>query len=255
MFLPPDKVDQAIQQLTRFLSAPNPRVIDWQKVIGKLCHLSQVVTAGRTYLGSLYGSLQGILSQEGHRRRKISAEAKEDLEVWKGFLQTILPEKGFHMLGGNPDKDFVFSTDASSTVGFGCVMGEKWFCGTWPSDDWRQTNIAVRELYPIFAALHLWVDTFEDKCIHIHTDNHALVAVLNKLYSKDKAIRRILKPIALLCITRNVRLVTHHLAGVLNVGPDLLSRGKVAEFFEKFPDMLPEPAVVPNSLAPAHWIN
>jgi hypothetical protein len=128
LFIPPEKATKTLGQLLAFLATPGPRVKVWQQILGKLCHLTQVVTAGRPYLSSVYGSLQGILSQDQHKRRAINAEARSDLGVWVSFLEGLPPSKGFKMLDGR-SVDHSFATDASTSVGYGCVFGNKWFAG------------------------------------------------------------------------------------------------------------------------------
>ena len=66
-------------------------------MIGTLSHLSQVATAGRIYLSSIYEQLAGILSQKKHLRRTITLEVRQDIETWLSLLQ-VLPERQFRVL-------------------------------------------------------------------------------------------------------------------------------------------------------------
>ena len=83
LFIPPEKASTVLKELRDFLSKKTQKVKKWQSILGRLCHLSQVVTSGRIYLSSVYGSLQGILSQNSNCYRTIGAEAREGLEIWK----------------------------------------------------------------------------------------------------------------------------------------------------------------------------
>jgi hypothetical protein len=249
LYIPVEKAAKTLAHLEGFLATQKPRVLLWQQVLGKLCHLAQVVAAGKPFLSSVYGSLKGFLSQDQHRRRNISREARGDLEVWVKFLKGLTPEKSFRILDVVLE-DFAISTDASSTVGFGCVFQASWFAGSWPNEQWRNCSIAVLELYPIYVALHMWADRFSDSTVAVITDNHALVAVLNRLYCRDKTLRQLLKPISLLCLERNIRVVARHVPGVDNVGPDLLSRGRLQKFHYAFPMMDAAPCPIPVHLTP-----
>lgn len=71
-----------------------------------------------------------------------------------------------------------------------------------------------------------------DMAVNIYTNYHALVSVLNCLYCKDSALRRIMRVIAELCMAPNL-IAARHVSGVHNVGPDLLSRGMTDKFLEK----------------------
>ena len=108
------------------------------------------------------------------------------------------------------------------------------------------------ELVPIFIALHMWSETFTESVVLIHTDNEALVPILNNLYSKDQKISALLRPIALLCMQNNMVIIAKHIAGKLNVGADLLSRGRIPQFRVLMPGMEELPVVITTHLQPAH---
>lgn len=252
MYIPAEKVSNASTLLRTFLSCSRPRIGQWQSILGKLCHLSQVLAPGRTYLASVYGRLQGTLSQEKNKRKRITKEIRDDLLVWAGFLAGIPPVRQFKMLQPSPAANFSIATDACKSVGFGCVFGHQWFYGQWPDDWWTTRSIALLELFPIYVALHVWGHKFQDSVVLVNTDNEAIVMVLNKLYSKDKCLRVLLKPISLLCLNNNTLLRAQHLAGKQNVGPDLLSRGRISEFLSLNGDCERSPIALPRELLPAN---
>ena len=74
-------------------------------------------------------------------------------------------------------------TDSSGSIGYGAVLGPDWFDGTWDDAWWTSQNIVLLELYPIFAALHIWRHQISDSCLLIKTDNMALVSILTNSYS------------------------------------------------------------------------
>jgi hypothetical protein len=112
------------------------------------------------------------------------------------------------------------------------------------------------ELYPIFVALHLWIQRCTDKVVIVQTDNEALVPILNRLYSKDHKISALLRPIALLCMRNNVVVQARHIAGKLNVGADLLSRDRITQFRAQMPQKCGQPTELPHHLQPAAvWAN
>jgi hypothetical protein len=92
----------------------------------------------------------------------------------------------------------------------------------------------VLELFPVYVALSLWADRFADSSVEVVTDSMAVVGVLNRLYSRDEKFRRLLKPIALTCLNHNIRVTARHRRGANNVGPDLLSRGRLEDFHRRF---------------------
>ena len=191
--------------------------------------------------------MAGILSQDGNRRRRVSAETRLDLGVWFALLDSP-PERAFLLF--NPDVSLCppLYTDASTTMGFGAVWGDQWFYGQWPAG--KSHNIAVLELYPIVLAIHMLDQDVRDTALRVFTDNAALVSVLNRLYSRDALLRRLLRPLVSICLQRNLRICASHVAGSENVAPDLLSRGKIAEFKRRFPTLAATPMNIPETLSP-----
>ena len=249
LYVPEEKARKTLVQLRSFMGKSKPRVSEWQSILGKLCHLAQVVFAGRPYLSSLYGSLAGILSKHKDKRQRIFIEAREDLQVWESFLAGLTPNKTFRMFEKVSVMPPIY-TDASTTIGYGAVFGSIWFAGVWPDDHWRSLNICFLELYPIYVAIFMWSRQLSDSTVEVHTDNQALVSIINRLYTKDTLIRCLLKPLAVLCLDYNIHIVAHHIPGKENVGPDMLSRGQVTQFIRQFPGMKRCAAFVPAEVMP-----
>lgn len=82
------------------------------KVLGKLCHITQVLVAGRT---CVYGRLQGILSQGQHLHPRVSKEVRLDILVWYDFLLNISPGKSFRYITAKVANVAMY-TDASRTI-------------------------------------------------------------------------------------------------------------------------------------------
>ena len=249
LYIPEEKAKKTLMQLKKFMGKSRPRVREWQEMLGKLCHLSQVIYAGRPYLSSLYSFLARILSKNRSQRQWVNQEAREDLQVWECFLAGLTPNKTFRMFDASSTVDPIY-TDASTTVGYGAVFGNMWFAGVWPNNQWNNLNICVSELYPIYAAVSVWSHQLQSTTVNVHTDNQALVSILNRLYTKDRLVRWFLKPLAILCLENNIHIVAHHIAGEDNVGPDMLSRGKIDQFLCEFPEMQRQAASIPFVISP-----
>lgn len=142
-------------------------------------------------------------------------------------------------------------TDASSSIGFGGLLGSKWFHGTWGDEFWRNSSIAALELYPIFVELHLFSHLFSDKVvIVVCTDNMAVTAVLNKLYTPDPYMSPMVKEIALTCMQNNIFLQGKHIAGSTNSLADMLSRQRLDLFRMNTKGMDISPTTIPSQLTP-----
>lgn len=246
LYIPPEKIAKTKSKLVSFLRTKAPKVKHWQSIAGTLNHLSQVVVSARIYISSVYGGIGGILSNAHHLRRRITDEIRGDLNIWLTLLNAP-PERPFKVLDPDSSHWPPLLTDASSSIGYGGTWGTKWFVGTWPAG--CKANIAILELFPIVVGLVSAKSYIKDTVIRVFTDNNALVHVLNKLYSKDAGIRKLMRPLVALCLENNLFIRAKHIAGADNVGPDLLSRGKMEEFLEKFPAMDRQPIrLCPNLL-------
>jgi hypothetical protein len=129
-------------------------------------------------------------------------------------------------------------------------MGNKWFAGRWPCMATGKINIATLELYPIYLALRLWAVNARDTAVHIHTDNEALVPVLNKLYAKDPSLQAILRVIASLCLANNLLIKCFHVSGKDNLRADMLSRDAIHSLLAAYPAFAEGRAEIPSELLP-----
>ena len=84
--------------------------------------------------------------------------------------------------------------------------------------------IAWRELFAIVVACRVWGHEFASKRIMIECDNLAVVFSVNNGTSKNHDIMALIRDLFFIgsFFSFDVRLI--HVAGTLNVGPDLLSR-------------------------------
>ena len=223
-YVPDSKRTKTVDMITSFLSTKRHKVHTIQKLVGNLAFLCQSLLPGKSLLGSLYEQLRGILSQDGWRIRRISSGVRDDMMLWRRFLEQATAEKKFHFLFPEDQPSYTITTDASGSVGYGAVMDEEWFSGLWNEEWWISQNIALLELYPIFVALHIWLDKISNSSIHVVTDNMALVSMLNSMYSKDKKINKLLKNCALLAMDHNIVIRALHIRTEDNIIPDRLSR-------------------------------
>lgn len=252
LFLTAEKTSQAREMVHRFLLKKQHKVAKWQSMLGTLCHISQVVTAGRAHMSSLYESLAGLLSIDKHTIRKISSSSRQELEVWVNFLSTGACNKKFKMLNSSNMERYEHTifTDASGSIGFGGFFGSKWFYGTWNDNFWKKKSIAVLELYPIFLAIQLFSSIFSDRVVLVCTDNMAVMRVLNKLYTPDPYMSPMVKKVALTCMQNNIFIHAKHVPGAKNTLADMLSRQRVDLFKLNSEGMDISPTTIPQHLIP-----
>ena len=124
--------------------------------------------------------------------------------------------------------------------------------GAWPDDWWRSQNIILLELYPIWLALRLWGREVGGSCLAIHTDNLALVPVLQKRCSRLHLANALLRDISLICMDHNILLRVEHIPGVDNYLADCLSRLQVDQFRRRSGDFMEQrPSMIPVAPLPS----
>ena len=138
-------------------------------------------------------------------------------------------------------------TDASGSQGFGAIFKTHWFSGTWP-EGLKHFQITLKELFPIVLALEIWGPLLRNQCLIFHSDNEAVVHIINKQSSKDKHIMCLVRRLILSCMSQNVLIKSVHIPGKVNVLPDLLSRLQVNRFKDLAPHMDVQATEIPIHL-------
>ena len=105
----------------------------------------------------------------------------------------------------------------------GAVLHSSWWSAPFNAAHLK-LPIAWRELLAIVVSCRLWGHTFTTKRVLIQCDNLAMVHSVNKGTSKNPAIMSLVRDLYFVCSHFNFDIRLTHLAGVLNIGPDLLSR-------------------------------
>ena len=106
--------------------------------------------------------------------------------------------------------------------------------GKW-SESHSSLHITFQEMLPIVIAFEIWGAALANKCLILHSDNMAVVHILNTHTSKDANIMVLVRRFVLCCI--NILTKAVHIQGKLNTLPDLLSRFQEEEFHRLAPDM------------------
>ena len=223
-FVPLSKKEKYGREITNFIAKKVHRVHSIQKLVGKLTFLCATFLPGKALLAGLYQNLSGILSSNKWAQRRLNENVRADLRVWRSFLSQPEGKPFKFIFAGSQEASHSIISDASGSVGYGCVFDNWWFNGVWQDEWWTKQNIALLELMPIYIAVKLWGDKISDTVLSIQTDNQALVAMINTFFSKEKMINTLLKDLALFCMTHNIVLRVRHIAGSLNVMADKLSR-------------------------------
>jgi len=134
-------------------------------------------------------------------------------------------------------------TDVAGSLGFGAIMNTKWFYGEWPVA-MKEYNITFKELFPIVLAVEIWGSSFKNRCVLFHSDNYAVVHIINKQTSKDTLIMKLVRRLVVASMKFNILMKAEHIPGHFNILADLLSRFQIQQFRARAPYMNREPTLV-----------
>lgn len=242
--LPYDKLVKLRTQLAKFSKHRKITLKELQSLLGLLNFCCTVVPPGRPFLRRLT-DLTKKVTRPSHRIT-LNKESRKDLLAWQFFADhfngtnLLLQERWVN------DTALHLYTDASGSIGFGAVFQTHWFYGTWTSAQ-APLNITFKELLPIVLALELWGSTLANKCLTLHSDNYAVVHIINKQTCKDPLIMLLVRRLVLTCLKHNILVRSTHISGKSNVLPDLLSRLQIRQFQLIAPHMDEKPTTIPDS--------
>ena len=194
--LPIDKLHNYSEEVQHLATQRKVTLRDLKSTIGKLQFACTVVQSGRAFLRRLYDHTIGI--QKPFHFIHVSRAMKADLQMWSTFLSQFNGKAFMHATPTTHSNAIHLYTDASH-LGYGGTFGTNWIQGTWP-EDWLVYSIQVLELYPILLLVATFAEKMGGSHIVFHTDNQAIVAVLNKQTSKCPRIMAILRPLVLLLL-------------------------------------------------------
>lgn len=241
--LPVEKVEKCVEWLTELMHLKKTTLQQLQAITGLLNFACGAIVPGRAFSRRLIDLTRG-LSKPFHRVR-ITQEVKRDIVVWIKFLKfyngkSLFMEEMFIQ----PEAQRLV-TDAAGQAGFGAVLGNHWFNGEF-TIWWKDQNITLLELVPIVLATEAWGDSLRNKVINFHTDNAALVAILNKMSSKHQLTMILVRRLVFTSLSYNFLFRAHHIPGYKNTQADALSRFQVALFKRLHPSADQTPSKFPN---------
>jgi hypothetical protein len=242
--LPVDKLEKGLGLITQFTHSGKHkiRLRELQSIIGFLNFTCAVVLPGRAFLRRMIDLTIGI--RKPYHFIRITNSVLEDMHMWEQFLHQFNGRSLFLSEIWVTSPHLHLYTDSSASLGFGAVFGSSWFFGQWDVD-WRYQNITLLELYPIVLSIQVWGRLLSNKCVWFHTDNQALVSVINMQTSKEPKVMYLIRQFVLLTLKYNVLFQAVHIVGTHNVLADCLSRLQIARFRLHHPTADLEPTSIP----------
>ena len=233
--LPSEKLDDLKISIEWFLNRKQKKVTlrQLQSLIGKLNFACRAIAPGRAFCRRLIDATMGI--KKPFYNVRVSEGMIDDLNVWQSFLKH---HNGVTMMLKNIDDPYLeLYTDASGGIGFGAYLRGNWANGLWP--DCVQSaplDITFKELFPIVLSLFLWGRHFQNCKVLFHCDNQAVVAIVNKQSTRDKASMHLVRLLVEVCLCQNILFKAQYIPGLNNEIADSLSRFQ----FDKFRKLAPQ---------------
>ena len=221
--IPAVKVCEYTENIQACMKAKSITLRRLKSIIGKLQFCTAIIPSGRCFLRRLHDRTIGVRSPGSFIF--LTKDVKADLALWRDFLKDFNGREIIENLKGDNCKKIVITTD-SSGHGFGGIIFNRFIIGTFPAR-WRRFSIATLELFPVYALVCMLAHEWCHSKINFFCDNQAVVHILNQQTSKNKRIMSLLRPMVALSLRHRFTWEAFHVAGVLNVECDALSRGQI----------------------------
>ncbi len=240
--LPPEKLVKAFALVNNMLSLEKTTFGKLQELCGFLNFCLKIIPSGRAFMRRLYDLTKG--SKPKWFKIKLNGDVKQDLVVWKNFLEkfngkTIISKD----VWCNNFKFHVFS-DASGFA-YAAFLNERWFQGNFP-DSWKNVCIAIKEFIPVYLAMKIWFMEVDNTRILFHVDNISVVYILNNQTSNVRTIMFMLRDLVLVAMDRNIQFEATHISGAKNLTADFLSRLQIKEARKHSPQLQHQPDKIPQ---------
>ena len=111
-------------------------------------------------------------------------------------------------------------------------------------------NIAIKECVPVYIAMYLWADLFQDPQVVFHVDNISVMYSLLNQTCLVPDIMDMIRKMVLLAMQRNIQFTSMHVSGRLNRQADMISRLQITRALAMFPNLDRHPHRFPTSWLP-----
>lgn len=244
--IPREKIQELKGLLSILINKTKVKLKELESLVGKLNFFSKAIRGSRAFNRRFYDSMMGLSRPNSHIR--LTRALKEDMLLWLHFLDN------FNGVAYFPHSEWVNSraiqlyTDSAGTVGFGCGCYFKgnWTYYEWPLE-WKNLDvlrdITFLELAPILLAVMIWGEDLSCHKVQFHTDNSALVSILNTQSSRSPRIMYVIRKLVLLFMQFNITFKAKHIAGIDNGIADAISRKQWGRLRQLAPtaNQIPDP--------------
>lgn len=214
--------------------------------------LSRALNFGRPFIRRIYNKIRPFQNKL-RWHVNLGQEVREDLAMWKSFILTEPHHKAFIVYLEMPADEVAWYTNVSGSqeLGFGCYLNGDWMVGVWrPNFIQPGTSMCLLELFAVAVSVEKWAEHFPNKCMIIHCDNSAAIAVMNNLTACCTKCLFLVRKMVLTCMKYNMRIRVQYITSENDTIADSLSRFQWDHFFQLVPGAQQSPEVLPQSLWP-----
>ena len=216
-----------------------------ESLIGHLHHAAKVVWPGRTFLRRMIDLLCWFRKRD--HPICLNKEFHLDLCWWHQFLFQWHGVSFRLFPGLSPEADEEVSSDAAGSLGYGAFLKDCWFAGPWAPSQ-QQQSIAYKELFPVVITAHVWGHHCCRKHVLFHSDNDAVVHILNSRMSKVPGLMRLFHSLLFAAACHCFSFSAQHVPGVTNQIADAPSHFRWQEFRRLAPHAQLHPTPIPSDL-------
>ena len=215
----PEWVSKIQAELNAWCNRATISLKQLESLIGKLKFASQVIRVGCVFLAHLLDELWGS-PKWGYM--PVPASFLQDLRWWQYVMPILNGSKSIYLdIFFEPGA--LIDTDAT-LVGAGEVCKGHYFHTPFPQFNTQQAHIIAHlELLAFIAALKAWPHLICNTKFVVRLDNMMAILAINTGCSKDTFINADLWEITFLLAMHNFEVRAHHIPGVTNIIPGLLS--------------------------------
>lgn len=248
--IPLEKIYKLKLGIQYIQSSKKIKVKDLESIVGLMAFCARAIPSARAFSRRFYDVISSVNFRKPYFFVRINQEIKEDARVWGEFLgefngECYLPNR----LWLSNDVIELFTDSAGNALlGCGAYFNGHWAQFKWPVE-WGSkefmSDISFLELIPILMAMFIWTSEFISRKILLRIDNQALVAIINKRTSKSKFVMKLIRPLVLLLMRKNIQIRALHVQGIFNEIADSLSRFQMDRFRRLAPSADKTPSDIP----------
>ena len=255
--LPSPKLMELKQEVDRVITLlPNDRSCtkkDFESLVGRLAHASQVVQPGKTFMRNLSELLASRHHCKPWHLIRLNVEARADLFWWSSFIESW---NGISIIPGDGEV-FQIGSDASDSWGCGAVYRDTL---EWIQLPWSEAATAIegslipgesitfKELLPVVLACSIWGCKWRGNRVVCHCDNAGAVAAINSGYSRVAPIMHLLRCLFFIQALFEFEVKAVHVPGTSNGWADATSRNHAHLFLSQVQGAIGLQSLVPLRL-------